>query len=78
MKKLTLALLLICNLCLFGCSTDSETLKERDEIKLNKMYNGLIDLSESQTRPCTNPDEWAYVKIANICGSYDYMIYSKK
>lgn len=76
MKKLGLLVVTLC-IIFSSCSNDDESSKQKDEDKLYKMFDELITLSEQYTRPCTNPDEWAYTEITNPCGG-QLMIYSKK
>ncbi|MFB9079864.1 hypothetical protein ACFFLS_08235 [Flavobacterium procerum] len=61
-----------------SCSNDRETTQEEDLAQLNKMHQELRDLSQIDNYSCSDPTEWKYVKLGDICGGEENIIYSKK
>lgn len=75
MKKLSFILFAASLIC-FSCSNDENT-QEEESARLQKMYNEIIDYSQVNSKPCTNPEEWAFMKFgpSNCSG---YILYHKQ
>ncbi|MBW1656292.1 hypothetical protein [Flavobacterium quisquiliarum] len=74
MKKLSFFLLAIC-ITTISCSKDEST-REEEQARLDKMYQEIIDYSQINSKSCTNPEEWTFMKYSpsNCSG---YIIYNK-
>ncbi|WP_289658017.1 hypothetical protein [Flavobacterium panacagri] len=74
MKKLSYLLFAIF-LIITSCSKD-ESSREEEQARLDKMYQEIIDYSQINSKSCTNPEEWTFVKFgASLCSGY--IIYNK-
>ena len=76
MKKIYYLLFAI-GFVLGSCSND-ESNQEEEHSKLMEMQNELYTLSKNSTEPCTDPSEWAFVKLGDACDGELNIIYSKK
>lgn len=75
MKKISF-ILLTASLILTACSKDEST-QEEESARLEKMYNEIVEYSQVSSKPCTNSDEWAFMKLgASSCSGY--IVYNKK
>ncbi|MEN2412711.1 hypothetical protein [Flavobacterium mesophilum] len=82
MKKLSFIIAIFC-LTFVACNNDdadSNTSKEEDIQSLEKMYQEIVVLSQVNTTPCTDSNEWAFTAIGSkACGGpKQYILYSKK
>ncbi|MDP5201582.1 hypothetical protein [Flavobacterium sp. DG2-3] len=79
MKKLSFILLAAALAC-FSCSNDDGTTQEEDNAKLESLYNDIITYSKVDTEPCSNPEEWGFVKMYDTpCSpTGGFILYSKK
>lgn len=74
MKKLGLLLFTFC-IIFASCSKDESTMEE-ESARLDKMYEDIILYSQINIKTCTNPDEWALLKLGeSLCSGY--IIYNK-
>lgn len=75
MKKLSFLLFAFC-IVFSSCSNDHESTQEEDSAVLVKMYNDIVEYSQANSKTCTNPEEWAFVKFGNsFCSGH--IIYNK-
>ncbi|WP_433763330.1 hypothetical protein [Flavobacterium ginsenosidimutans] len=75
MKKLSF-ILFVLSLLLVSCSNDEST-QEEESARLQKMYNEIVEYSQVNSKPCINPEEWAFMKFgsSNCSG---YILYYKQ
>ncbi|SHL16869.1 hypothetical protein [Flavobacterium chilense] len=75
MKKVSF-ILFVLSLTIVGCSNDEST-REEESARLDKMYKEIVEYSQVNSKPCTNPDEWTFMKLgASTCSGY--IVYGKK
>lgn len=73
MKKITFLLLTLC-IAFSSCNTDEST-QEEEAARLDKMYNEVIAYSQKNSKACTDPNDWSFVKFSGFCS--EYIIYHK-
>lgn len=58
-----------------SCSNDENTMEE-DAAILDNMYQKIVENSQINSKKCTNPEEWAFMKFGeSSCAGY--IIYNK-
>ncbi|MBO9585475.1 MAG: hypothetical protein J7574_15025 [Flavobacterium sp.] len=75
MKKLSFILFATTLMC-FSCSNDEST-QEEESARLEKMYNEIVQYSQINSKPCTDPEDWGFMKFgASSCSGY--ILYNKQ
>lgn len=75
MKNLLFLFIAMC--FTFGACSNDETTQQEEAEKLDKMYDEIIHYSQVDSQPCTNPEEWAFIKSEpSNCAAY--ILYNKK
>ncbi|KAF2331710.1 hypothetical protein [Flavobacterium ginsenosidimutans] len=75
MKKLSF-ILFVLSILLPSCSNDEST-REEESARLEKMYKEIVEYSQVNSKPCTNPEDWAFMKFgASNCSGY--ILYNKQ
>lgn len=78
MKKLSFLLFAIC--FVFASCNNEESTMEEDYAKLDNMREDIIKFSQAKTQPCTNSQDWGFIKLdASSCSENGgYILYYKK